>query len=164
MTIFTADDERWMQHALGLAKKASTLGEVPVGAVVVRDGIIIGEGWNLRETNQDPLCHAEMMAIQEAAKNSAAWRLSETTLYVTLEPCLMCAGAIYQARIPRVVYGATDPKAGACGSLYGVHEDSRLNHRYLVQTGLLADQCSQILKDFFRKRRVSKSTATHEDE
>lgn len=161
---FTRDDTRFMERALELAKKAATLGEVPVGAVLVRDGKVIGEGWNLRETAKDPLQHAELMAIREAAKNSDAWRLSQTVLYVTLEPCLMCAGAIYQARIPRVVYGATDPKAGACGSLYKVHEDTRLNHRYLVQTGLLADQCSLILKEFFRQRRMSRSTTQTDDE
>lgn len=151
-------DEDFMAHALSLAKKAAGLGEVPVGAVVVRDGQIIGEGWNLRETNRNPLQHAEIMAIQEAAKNSNAWRLSETTLYVTLEPCLMCAGAIYQARIPRVIFGAMDPKAGACGSLYQIHEDARLNHRYLVQPGVLANECSEVLKEFFRNRRLGKST------
>ena len=156
-------DEDFMAYALVLAKKAADLGEVPVGAVVVRDGTIIGEGWNLRETTRDPLHHAEIMAIQEAAKNSNAWRLSETTLYVTLEPCLMCAGAIYQARIPRVVFGAMDPKAGACGSLYQVHEDARLNHRYLVQPGVLANPCSEILKDFFRRRRLSKSTTAQDE-
>ncbi len=157
-------DEKFMQRALVLAKKAADLDEVPVGAVLVKDGKIIGEGWNLRETNRDPLHHAEIMAIQEGAKNSNAWRLSDTTLYVTLEPCLMCAGAIYQARIPRVVFGAMDPKAGACGSLYQVHEDARLNHRYLVQPGVLAEQCSEILKEFFRRRRQSKSTTVVDDE
>ena len=147
-----------MAHALSLAKKAADLGEVPVGAVIVKDGTMIGEGWNLRETSQNPLEHAEMMAIRNAAQNSGAWRLSGAVLYVTLEPCLMCAGAIYQARLTRVVIGAMDPKAGACGSLYCVHEDTRLNHRYLVETGLLADESSQILKDFFRQRRTSKTT------
>ena len=151
-------DIAFMQQALGLAKKAADLGEVPVGSVVVRDGTIIGQGWNLRETRQNPIQHAEIMAIEEAAKNSASWRLSGTTLYVTLEPCLMCAGAIYQARIDRVIYGATDPKAGACGSLYHVHEDARLNHRFLVKMGLLAQESSDMLKLFFRERRPAKST------
>jgi tRNA(adenine34) deaminase len=135
-----------------------------VGAVVVKNGVVIGEGWNLRETNRDALHHAEIMAIQEAAKNSSAWRLSDTTLYVTLEPCLMCAGPIYQASIPRLVFGAVDPKAGACRSLYQVHEDTRLNHRYLVQLGALAEQCSEILKEFFRGRRQSKSTTSSDVE
>ncbi|MCX6126763.1 MAG: tRNA adenosine(34) deaminase TadA [Proteobacteria bacterium] len=151
-------DQVHMMHALNLAKKAADLGEVPVGAVIVKDGAMIGEGWNLRETSQNPLDHAEMVAIRNAAQSSGAWRLSGSVLYVTLEPCLMCAGAIYQARITRVVIGAMDPKAGACGSLYCVHEDTRLNHRYLVETGLLADESSQILKDFFRQRRASKTT------
>jgi tRNA(adenine34) deaminase len=148
-------DESFMKLALNLAKKAYDLGEVPVGAVVVdANGIVIGEGWNLRETLKSPLEHAEIMAIKSAASAKDAWRLSDTTLYVTLEPCLMCAGAIYQARIPRVVVGALDPKAGATGSLYQVHEDARLNHRFLVQTGVLADESSQLLKDFFRQKRI----------
>ena len=150
------EDQKFMGLAIDLAKKAASLGEVPIGCVIVRDGAVIGRGWNLRETNQSPLEHAEMMAIAEASKNSAAWRLSEVTLYVTLEPCLMCAGAIYQARIPRVVFATLDPKAGACGSLYHVHEDARLNHRFLVENGLLANESSQMLKQFFRERRAAK--------
>lgn len=151
---FSEHDHKYMQLALELAKKAAALGEVPVGAVVVRNDQILGQGWNLRETLKDPLQHAEINAIQEAAKNSDAWRLANTTLFVTLEPCLMCAGAIYQARIPRVVFGAMDPKAGACGSLFKIHEDTRLNHRFLVEAGLKSAECSQLLKDFFRQRRI----------
>ena len=149
---FNEEDQRFMRHALLLAKKAADLGEVPVGAVVVFDGQIIGEGWNLRETNRNALEHAEIMAIKEASVKTNAWRLSGVKLYVTLEPCLMCAGAIYQSRIPHVIFGATDPKAGACGSLYKIHEDTRLNHRFLVQNGLLAKDCGEILKTFFRQR------------
>jgi tRNA(adenine34) deaminase len=151
--LFTANDETWMEYALKLAKKAAGCGEVPVGAVVVKNNAIIGEGFNQRESKQDPLLHAELIAIGDAARHMNAWRLSDATLYVTLEPCLMCAGAIVNARIPRVVFAAMDPKAGACGSLYSVHEDTRLNHRYLVQTGLRSEESSKLLKDFFRARR-----------
>jgi tRNA(adenine34) deaminase len=160
----TQDDLRFMGLALELAKKAAALGEVPVGAVVVHNGQVIGEGWNLREQNKNAIEHAEIMAITAASKSLSAWRLSNTRLYVTLEPCLMCAGAIYQARIPEVIYGATDPKAGACGSLYKVHEDARLNHRFLVKNGLLAEECGEILKSFFRQRRQSSSTTANTDD
>lgn len=160
----TQDDVRFMGLALELAKKAAALGEVPVGAVVVHNGQVIGEGWNLREQNKNAIEHAEIMAITAASKSLSAWRLSNTRLYVTLEPCLMCAGAIYQARIPEVIYGATDPKAGACGSLYKVHEDARLNHRFLVKNGLLAEECGEILKSFFRQRRQSSSTTANTDD
>ena len=158
MPSFSADDISFMTHALGLAKKAADLGEVPVGAVVVLNGQIIGEGWNLRETNRSALEHAEIMAIKEASVKTNAWRLTGAKLYVTLEPCLMCAGAIYQARVPEVIYGAADPKGGACGSLYKIHEDTRLNHRFLVQNGLLVKECGEILKAFFRQRRLSSLT------
>lgn len=163
-SVFSEHDKLFMERALTLAKKAADLGEVPVGAVLTLDNVIIGEGWNLRETNRSPLEHAEMMAIKEASVKTNAWRLSGMKLYVTLEPCLMCAGAIYQARIPHVIFGATDPKAGACGSLYRIHEDTRLNHRFLVQNGLLAEQCGEILKAFFRQRRQSSSITTNDDE
>ncbi len=129
------------------------LGEVPVGAVVVKDGQIVGEGANARETANNALRHAEMDAIAAACVKLGTWRLTGCTLYVTLEPCLMCAGAIYQARLDHVVYGATDPKAGAMGSLYRIHEDERLNHRFPVTTGILAEDCGQVLKDFFKSRR-----------
>ena len=160
---FTELDRQFMQRAIGLAKKAAGLGEVPVGAVITLGDQILGEGWNLRETNRSALEHAEIMAIKEASVKTDAWRLSGVKLYVTLEPCLMCAGAIYQARIPQVIFGATDPKAGACGSLYKIHEDTRLNHRFLVQNGLLAEECSEILKAFFRQRRQSSSITTNDD-
>jgi tRNA(adenine34) deaminase len=153
--VFSEDDTIFMGQALDLAKKAAELGEVPVGAVLVLEGRVIGRGWNLRETRRSPLEHAEIMAIREASENINAWRLAGAKLYVTLEPCLMCAGAIYQARITEVIFGAQDPKAGACGSLYSVHEDARLNHRFLVKNGLLAEECGSVLKAFFRQRRKS---------
>lgn len=163
MITWDSDDLRFMGHALDLAKKAAELGEVPVGAVVVCDGKIVGEGWNLRESRKSALEHAEIMAVSAASRNLGKWRLSDVKLYVTLEPCLMCAGAIYQARIPEVIFGATDPKAGACGSLYKVHEDTRLNHRFLVRNGVLAEECGAILKTFFRQRRQNPSTTTDDD-
>ena len=152
---FSDQDRELMARALLLAKKAAELGEVPVGALLVMNGQIVGEGWNLRETSRSALEHAEIMAIREASIKTNAWRLAGAKLYVTLEPCLMCAGAIYQARIPEVIFGATDPKAGACGSLYRIHEDTRLNQRFLVKNGLRAEECGEVLKAFFRKRRQS---------
>jgi len=142
-----------MRAALAEADKARALGEVPIGAVVVKDGAIIGTGHNLRETRRSALRHAEIDAIEMACANVGAWRLLGCELYVTLEPCLMCAGAIYQARLDRVVFGALDPKAGAMGSLYRVHEDARLNHRLPVVEGVLAEECGQILRDFFKAKR-----------
>jgi len=153
--IFSNEDRGHMARALMLAKKAAELGEVPVGAVLVIEGQVAGEGWNLRETARSALEHAEIMAIREASIKTNAWRLAGAKLYVTLEPCLMCAGAIYQARIPEVIFGAADPKAGACGSLYRIHEDARLNHRFLVKNGLLAEECGEVLRAFFRERRQS---------
>lgn len=160
---FTSDDEMYMTQALELAKKAATLGEVPVGAILVANGQIIGQGWNLRETNHCALEHAEIMAIKEASIKTNAWRLIGAKLYVTLEPCLMCAGAIYQSRVPHVIYGAADPKGGACGSLYKIHEDTRLNHRFLVQKGLLAEECAELLKSFFRERRLKSASKDSND-
>ncbi len=142
-----------MQQALTLARAAAAAGEVPVGAVLVKDGQLLASGANAREQAKSPLRHAEMDAIAAAAATLQAWRLSGCTLYVTLEPCLMCAGAIYQARLDRVVFGALDPKAGAMGSLYRVHEDLRLNHRLPVTAGVLAAESSEVLKAFFRARR-----------
>jgi len=142
-----------MRVALELAKEAASRGEVPVGAVLVREGQIVGQGHNLREANQDPLSHAEMEAIRAGSRSLKTWRLSDCTLYVTLEPCVMCAGAIHQARLARVVFGALDAKAGAMGSLYNVHEDTRLNHRVPVTGGVLADESVGLLRDFFKQRR-----------
>ncbi|MFN0061531.1 MAG: tRNA adenosine(34) deaminase TadA [Myxococcaceae bacterium] len=147
-------DEAHMRRALELAGDASALGEVPVGAVIVREGQRIAETFNRRESARDPLAHAEILAIAEAARVRDAWRLSDVTLYVTLEPCAMCAGAIIQSRIARVVFGASDPKAGAVGSLYNLLADARHNHRPEVLGGVLSAECGQRLSDFFAARRA----------
>jgi tRNA(adenine34) deaminase len=146
-------DEEWMRLALTEAELAARAGEVPVGAIIVCDGIEIARARNTREMDRSAIAHAEIAAIQQACMSKQAWRLLNCTLYVTLEPCLMCAGAIYQARLDRVVFGTFDPKAGAMGSLYSVHADSRLNHQPAVTAGVLAEPCSTILKDFFAARR-----------
>ncbi len=148
-------DESFMKAALAEAVTAWEAGEVPVGAVVVHNGRIIGRGYNLRETLNDPTAHAEMIALTAASSVLETWRLDECTLYVTLEPCPMCAGALVNARIGRLVYGATDPKAGACGSLYNVVQDKRLNHRMAVLAGVLEHDCGDLLRAFFRERRSS---------
>lgn len=145
-----------MKEALREAVKAMDEGEVPVGAVIVREGRVIGRAHNQRETLRDPTAHAEMIAITQAAEAVDGWRLDDTVLYVTLEPCPMCAGAIVNARIPRVVYGATDPKAGACHSLFSLLNDSRLNHRANVIGGVYKDECAAMLCDFFRAKRREK--------
>lgn len=146
-------DERFIEAALAEAQAAASDGEVPVGAIVVWNGRIVGRGHNRVETAQDPTAHAEILAIGAAAQTLKSWRLDEATLYVTLEPCHMCAGAIVLARIPRIVYGARDPKAGACGSLAMVPQDLRLNHRAEVVPGVLAEECGAILEAFFRAKR-----------
>jgi tRNA(adenine34) deaminase len=143
-----------MQEALGLAAQAAAEGEVPVGAVAVHEGRVVGRGRNAREAALDPTAHAELLALQEAARTLGRWRLSGVTLYVTLEPCAMCAGAMVLARIDRLVYGASDPKAGAVGSLLDLSADPRLNHRFPVERGVLADRCGDLLRDFFRSRRA----------
>ena len=148
-----ARDEEYMKAALKLAEKAAALGEVPVGAVVVWQDQIIGEGWNQRETLLDPLAHAEIMAIKQACKYRGGWRLSDCTLYVTLEPCPMCAGAIINARIPRVVFGAEDGKCGACGSVCDLFAMS-FNHRPQVEKGLREAEAKALLTDFFEKLRL----------
>jgi tRNA(adenine34) deaminase len=145
--------ERWMQYALDRARMAFDQEEVPVGAVIVHDGQIIGEGWNQREALEDPTAHAEMLAITQAAQSLGSWRLLDCTLYVTLEPCPMCAGAIVQARLPRVVYGTVDPKAGACHTIYSITDDPRLNHRCDVLGGVLQEPCRAILQEFFALQR-----------
>lgn len=150
---FDSNDITFMKEALTLAEHAASLGEVPVGAVLVSQGQIIGRGQNQRETLKSALSHAEIHAIEEACRHRGAWRLTDCTLYVTLEPCLMCAGAIYQARLSRVVFATEDPKAGAVGSLFKLHEDTRLNHRYVVEGGLLKDESQKLLKAFFKARR-----------
>lgn len=147
------DDERFMRAALAEAEAAAASGDVPVGAVVVHQGQIIGRGRNQRELLCDPTAHAEMVALTAAAEHLRSWRLIDCTLYVTLEPCVMCAGAIVQARVPRLVYGATDPKAGGCKSLYTITDDERLNHRVDVQTGVMEQQACGQLQDFFKQQR-----------
>ena len=149
-------DHQYMQEALEEAKKAAALGEVPIGAVIVYKDEIIARAHNLRETTQNALTHAESMAIQEACSKIGSWRLEETTLYVTLEPCPMCAGAILQSRVPRVVYGARDIKAGCVDSLYRLLNDPRFNHECSVTEGVMAEECGQILTDFFKALRDRK--------
>ena len=150
------DDERWMKVALEEAQLAADKGEVPVGAVVVHEGSVIAKSHNLRELNKDPLAHAELLAIADAAKLLGRWRLIECTLYVTLEPCPMCAGAIVNSRLDRIVYGASDPRAGACGTIFNIVEDERLNHRPEVVRGILQEPCSQILSKFFKDLRAKR--------
>jgi tRNA(adenine34) deaminase len=145
--------ETFMRLALAEARAAEALGEIPVGAVAVRDGAVIGAGRNAREQSRDPTAHAELLAIQAAARTLGAWRLSGVTLYVTLEPCAMCAGALVLARVDRVVFGTRDPKAGVVGSLMDLLRDPRLNHRAEVVEGVLAEECSALLKGFFRRLR-----------
>lgn len=149
----TAEDVKFMRMAMGLAKKAASVEEVPVGAVVVRDGRVIGKGYNLTRTNSDPTAHAEIVALRRAARKLKNERLLGCDLYVTLEPCAMCAGAIVQARIARLVYGAPDPKAGACGAVLRVIPNKKLNHRPTVVRSLLADEAAELLTGFFRARR-----------
>lgn len=147
-------DSVWMRAALEEAARAEALGEVPVGAVIVRAGEEVARGHNLTHTSNDPSAHAEMIAIRRAAERLGHWRLLDCTLYVTLEPCAMCSGAIVLARIPRLVYGAVDPKAGMCGSLGNLVQDPRLNHRVELTAGVLAEECGAVLRDFFRARRA----------
>ncbi len=152
-------DTVWMQIALDMANHAYRANEVPVGAVLVKNGAAIATGYNQRETLQDPTAHAELLAIQTAAEATGSWRLTETTLYVTLEPCAMCAGAIIQARIPRLVFGTRDPKAGACGSVCNLTNETRFNHRVMVQAGILTEECGQLLQQFFRELRETQPIA-----
>ena len=141
--------ERWMEQAIRLAERAYEEEEVPVGALVVKDGVVVGKGYNQVERLSDPTAHAEILAITAAANTLEDKRLEGCTLYVTLEPCPMCAGAIMLARIPTLVFGAFDPKAGACGTLYNIAEDKRLNHKVHVVSGVLDDKCSELLRAFF---------------
>jgi tRNA(adenine34) deaminase len=152
-------DKDWMEVALTEAATAQSLGEVPIGAVIVSDGRVIGQGYNLRETSNDPTTHAEMVAIREAAAALGSWRLLDCTLYVTLEPCVMCMGAVILARIPRLVFGCRDPRAGAVGSIYDFSRDERFNHRVSVTEGVLAERCGELLSFFFRQLRQRKKTA-----
>lgn len=147
------EDEAFMRLALAEAEEAGRLGEIPIGAVIVQDGEILATGYNLRETLNDPTAHAEVVAVRRAAQNRRSWRLTGATLYVTIEPCPMCAGALVLARIDRLVYGATDPKAGAVDTLMDLVRDSRLNHRLEVTSGVLAEEAAALLQDFFKARR-----------
>ena len=146
-------DAMRMRLALGQAREAAEAGDVPVGAVIYHEGKLIAKARNQREELQDPTAHAEIVAITQAANALGSWRLEDCEMYVTLEPCAMCAGAIVLARLPRLVYGATDPKAGACGSALDVLGCPKLNHRVNVRTGVLAEECGEVLKNFFRARR-----------
>ena len=149
------DDEQWMRAALAEADRAAQLGEVPVGAVLVdKDGGLLATGYNLRETDADPTAHAEIVAIRSAARSRASWRLDGTTLYVTLEPCVMCAGALVHARVDRVVWGCDDPKAGAVATRFNIGQDPRLNHRFAITRGVLEKECADRLREFFARLRA----------
>ena len=150
---FTAEDGTFMREALAFARIAYAEQEVPIGAVVVSEGRIVGRGRNRREAAADPTAHAEIEALREAAQAAGTWRLDGATLYATLEPCPMCAGAAVNARIARIVFGCADPKAGYCGTLGNIPQDARLNHRCEVQGGLLQDECAGLLQQFFRAKR-----------
>ncbi|MBQ1891234.1 MAG: tRNA adenosine(34) deaminase TadA [Firmicutes bacterium] len=152
-----------MEEALRLARLAAEAGEIPVGAVIVKDGEIIGRGFNSTETDKDPTCHAEIKAIRQAAAALGGWRLSGCSMYVTLEPCSMCAGAIVLARLDALYIGTPDPKSGACVSLSQITTDSRLNHRVELHVGILQEECSAVMKDFFRKLR-SKNTRSEDND
>ncbi len=147
------EKEYFMRQALAEARKSLEKDEIPIGCVIVKEGQIIGRGHNAREELNQAIMHAEVMAIQEANRVEGNWRLLDTTLFVTIEPCVMCSGAIGFARIPQVVYGAANQKFGAAGSLYDILTDQRLNHRVEVETGILEESCAQIMQDFFRQRR-----------
>ena len=146
-------DEKFMKIALEEAKKAAEIGEVPVGAVIVKDGIIISQAHNIREIEKDATAHAEMVAIRKACEALGGWRLIDCEMYVTLEPCLMCSGAILQSRIEKLYIGTMDPKAGAAGSVLNVFEDYWFHHGCEIEKGILQEECSLILKDFFKKKR-----------
>jgi tRNA(adenine34) deaminase len=156
MSVWNTEDEGFMREAIAEASKAEAAGDIPVGAVIVKDGAIIARAGNARKISDDPTAHAEVLAIREAAKVVGNWRLEGCTLYVTLEPCTMCAGALVLARVARVVYAAPDPKAGAVESLYEILSDTRLNHSPEVAGGLLAEKSADLLRDFFRARRGKK--------
>jgi len=153
MNFIREEDTQWMQEAIKEAMKAEAIGEVPIGAVIVHNGEIIGRGHNLRETTLDPTAHAEMVAIREASNHLQAWRLLDCTLYVTLEPCPMCAGALVQGRISKVVYGTIDPKAGCAGTLMNLLQEPRFNHETVLIGGVLKEECAALLTNFFRKLR-----------
>src|SRR5215831_15190335 len=151
--MYTESDERFMLLALAEAQKAEAAGEVPVGAIVVRGEAVVGSGFNRPISSHDPTAHAEIIALRDAARNCGNYRLSGTTMYSTVEPCMMCAGAMIHARIDRMIFGTPDPKAGSAGSIYNVLTDPRLNHRVEVVSGICEDQCGALLRTFFSKRR-----------
>jgi tRNA(adenine34) deaminase len=152
-------DEYYMREAMKEAEKAKALTEVPIGAVIVMDGKIISRAYNLRETEQSAIAHAEVLAIEQACKATGSWRLENATLYVTLEPCPMCSGAIILSRVKRVVYGAVDPKGGCVGTLMNLLQDDRFNHQSEVTSGVLAEECGELLTDFFRSLREKRKLA-----
>ncbi len=154
MSLTPSDDEKWMRIALLEAEKALLSEDVPIGAIAVRNGEIIGRGYNKREADQDPTAHAEMIAIRQAAQVIGHWRLEDVTLYCTLEPCAMCAGAMVLARLPRLVYATTDPKAGAGGSIMDITRHQQLNHQIDVVQGVFADEASEQIRSFFRMLRA----------
>jgi tRNA(adenine34) deaminase len=148
-------DLEWMQRAFELAQKAEVLDEVPVGAVIVYENKIIGEGWNQPISSNDPTAHAEIMALRDAGNNIGNYRLPDTTIYVTLEPCAMCAGAIIHARISKLIYAVDDPKTGACGSVFNLLRSEELNHNVEIGKGVLEDECRSLIQTFFREKRVN---------
>jgi len=152
------NDLKFMQIAYRQAEKAVRLDEVPVGCVIVKDGKVISKGLNLKEKRKNPTLHAEVVAINRACRKLKRWRLSDCDIYVTLEPCTMCMGAIISARFNRLVFGAHDPKAGACGSVYDINE-GKLNHTLIVESGIMSDECSMVLKDYFKNKRKAKKIA-----
>ena len=156
-TSISEKDIFWMKHALALAQEAADKGEVPVGAIIVFQDTIIGAAHNLRETCQDPIAHAEILAIKQASEYLGSWRLEQCTLYVTLEPCPMCSGALWLARIERCVFGCRDPKSGFLGSISNLMDQEKLNHHYEICSGVLEKECSEILRTFFRRIRERKS-------
>ena len=149
----SSSDEIWMEEALREAQRAQALGEVPVGAVVVREGQVVGRGWNQPISGCDPTAHAEILALREAGFTAGSYRLTDAALYVTIEPCVMCIGATVNARIARLIFGARDEKAGAAGSVYDIGRDGRLNHRIEIQSGVMESECAEIMREFFRQRR-----------
>ncbi len=147
-------DAKWMQRAYELAEKAKSQDEVPVGAVIILENKIIGEGWNQPISSNDPTAHAEVIALRDAGNNIDNYRLPDATMYVTLEPCAMCAGAIVHARIAKLVYAADDPKTGACGSVYNLLQTEELNHKVEIEKGIMEDECRSLIQDFFKTKRV----------
>ena len=157
------EDEKFMKAALAQAKKAAAIDEVPIGCVIVHEGKVIGRGYNRRTTDKNPLAHAELIAIKKASKKIGDWRLEDCTLYVTLEPCQMCSGAIVQARVKRVVVGCMNPKAGCAGSILNLLQVDRFNHQVELETGVLEEECSEMMKSFFkelREKRKKKNAST----